>query len=727
MPGFYDSYDVAVVGAGHAGIEAALAAARMGLKTLVITQSVDAIGRMSCNPSIGGIAKGNIVCEIDALGGQMAKLIDRSMIQFRLLNKSRGPAVQAPRSQADKILYSQLARQVLESTPNLSTLMDTVVDIIAAPSDQPLPPNSDSSAAAGSIPGDSRTENIGTDQNGTQEKKSAEGTQAQNCVAANQNGTQDQKAGRIDYGTAESARGGLRQKVTGLVTERGRVIPVRAVVLTTGTFLGGRIFIGEYDAPCGRLGEAGAYGLTASLRRLGFTTGRLKTGTPPRILKSSVDFSVLDEQPGDDEVIPFSFDDPKIERPMVPCHVVYTNPKTHEIIRANIGRSPLYSGKIHGVGPRYCPSIEDKVMRFAERERHQIFVEPEGLGTEEIYLNGLSSSLPESVQDQFLRTMTGFENAVVSRPGYAVEYDYVEPTQLFPSLETKRVAGLFNAGQINGTSGYEEAAGQGLVAGINAGYYARSHKELCGPLVSADDEMGGRPASLEPGCFCPRFDFSQADADAMASASQKTAAVLNKKLKSAQEAAGFARFNSIPEYKPLILGRDEAYIGVLIDDLVTLGTKEPYRMFTARAEYRLKLRYDDADRRLAKKAFDAGLKSQAQYEAVLKKYEDVADAAALLEKNPDAQNPGFAQNVWAHALVDVKYKYYIEKQDRRVEKMHRLENLHIPENFDYGSIPSLSAESRGKLESVRPLTLGQASRISGIRNSDIMLLMVYLK
>ena len=726
MPGFYDSYDVAVVGAGHAGIEAALASARMGLKTLVITQSVDAIGRMSCNPSIGGIAKGNIVCEIDALGGQMAKLIDRSMIQFRLLNKSRGPAVQAPRSQADKILYSQLARQVLESTPNLSTLMDTVVDIIAAPSDQPLPPNSDSSAAAGTIPGDSRTE--GQDKNSTQDQNAAASAEDSACAnGGDQNGSQGQKAARIHYGTADSARGGMRQKVTGLVTERGRVIPVRAVVLTTGTFLGGRIFIGEYDAPCGRLGEQGAYGLTASLRRLGFTTGRLKTGTPPRILKSSVDFSVLEEQPGDDEVIPFSFDDPSIERPMVPCHVVYTNPKTHEIIRANIGRSPLYSGKIHGVGPRYCPSIEDKVMRFADRERHQIFVEPEGLGTEEIYLNGLSSSLPESVQDQFLRTMTGFEKAVVSRPGYAVEYDYVEPTQLFPSLETKRVAGLFNAGQINGTSGYEEAAGQGLVAGINAGYYARAHKELCGPLVLSDDEMEGRPASLEPGCFCPRFDFSQADADAMASASQKTAAVLNKKLKAAQEAAGFARFNAIPEYQPLILGRDEAYIGVLIDDLVTLGTKEPYRMFTARAEYRLKLRYDDADRRLAKKAFDAGLKSQAQYDAVLKKYEQVQEAAALLEKNPDAQNPGFAQNVWSLAQIDFKYKYYIEKQDRRVEKMHRLENLHIPENFDYGSIPSLSAESRGKLESVRPLTLGQASRISGIRNSDIMLLMVYLK
>ena len=706
MPGFYDSFDVAVVGAGHAGIEAALAAARMGLKTLVITQSVDACGRMSCNPSIGGIAKGNIVCEIDALGGQMAKLIDRSMIQFRLLNKSRGPAVQAPRSQADKILYSQLARQILESTPNLSTLMDTVVDIIATESDEALPPNSDSSAEAGSIPGDSRTESVGANQNGSQDQKAAAG---------------------IDYGVADSARGGMRQKVTGIVTERGRVIPVRAVVLTTGTFLGGRIFIGEYDAPCGRLGEAGAYGLTASLRRLGFTTGRLKTGTPPRILKSSVDFSVLEEQPGDDEVIPFSFDDPKIERPMVPCHVVYTNTKTHDIIRANIGRSPLYSGKIHGVGPRYCPSIEDKVMRFADRERHQIFVEPEGLGTEEIYLNGLSSSLPESVQDEFLRTMTGFEKAVVSRPGYAVEYDYVEPTQLYPSLETKRVAGLFNAGQINGTSGYEEAAGQGLVAGINAGYYARAHKELCGPLVSSDQEIPCYPASLEAGCISPQFRWTQEEYTLMAERSQKIAAALNAKIERAQAEAGHQKFHSLPKFSPLVLGRDEAYIGVLIDDLVTLGTKEPYRMFTARAEYRLKLRYDTADRRLAQKAFEAGLKTKEEYEAVCKKYQDVDEAMRLLEKDPAALNPGFTEKVWSLAQIDYKYKYYIEKQDRRVEKMHKLENLRIPQNFDYGSIPSLSAESRGKLESVRPLTLGQASRISGIRNSDIMLLMVYLK
>ncbi|MBP5283472.1 MAG: tRNA uridine-5-carboxymethylaminomethyl(34) synthesis enzyme MnmG, partial [Treponema sp.] len=382
---FYDSFDVAVIGGGHAGTEACLACARMGLKTLLITQTIDSIARMSCNPSIGGIAKGNIVREIDALGGEMGKIIDRSMIQFRMLNKSRGPAVQAPRSQADKILYSQIARQTIETTPNLSTLMDTVVDIITTASDTPLPPDSDTSAEKGSIPGEFRSRIL-----------------------------------------TEAARSGMRQKVTAVVTERGRVIPVRSVVLTTGTFLGGRIFIGEYDAPCGRIGEGGAFGLTHSLHRLGFTTGRLKTGTPPRILRHTVDFSCLEEQNGDDEVIPFSFDDETVERPMVPCHVVYTNEETHKIIRSNIGRSPLYSGKINGVGPRYCPSIEDKVMRFAERERHQLFVEPESLLTDEIYLNGLSSSLPEEVQDEFLRTLPGFEKCVVSRPGYAVEYDYVE-------------------------------------------------------------------------------------------------------------------------------------------------------------------------------------------------------------------------------------------------------------------------------------------------------------
>ncbi|MCQ2610613.1 MAG: tRNA uridine-5-carboxymethylaminomethyl(34) synthesis enzyme MnmG [Treponema sp.] len=681
MPGFYDSYDVAVVGAGHAGVEACLACARMGLKTLVITQSIDAIGRMSCNPSIGGIAKGNIVCEIDALGGQMGKLIDHSMIQFRLLNASRGPAVQAPRSQADKITYSMLARRTLESTPNLSTLMDTVVDILTTDSQTDLPPDSDSSAEKGTIPGEFRST----------EKVS-----------------------------------GKRQKVTAVVTERGRIIPVRAVVLTTGTFLGGRIFIGEYDAPCGRLGEAAAFGLTQSLQRLGFTTGRLKTGTPPRILKESVNFDVLEKQYGDENVIPFSFETEKVERPMVPCHLVYTNPQTHEIIRNNIGRSPLYSGKISGIGPRYCPSIEDKVMRFADRERHQIFVEPEGLETSEIYLNGFSSSLPESVQDAFLRTMNGFENAVVSRPGYAVEYDYVEPTQLYPSLETKRVAGLFNAGQINGTSGYEEAAGQGIVAGINAGLYARAHKELCGPLSPSNDSIEIRPASMEEGAFNPKPAYTKEELQQNYDWSRKTAKAVNQLLDESQKAQGYSNFTKIPEFKPMIIGRDEAYIGVLIDDLVTLGTKEPYRMFTARAEYRLKLRYDTADRRLTPKAVEVGLKTQSQLLAVENKYAKIDEAALFIEKKPHAPNPGYEDAIWTQAQIEYKYKYYIEKQDRRVEKLHRMEDKKIPADFDYGALPSLSAESRLKLEKVRPLTLGQASRISGIRNSDIMLLMVYL-
>lgn len=594
MAGFYDSFDVAVVGGGHAGIEAALATARMGLKTVLITQTIDSIGRMSCNPSIGGIAKGNIVREIDALGGQMAKIIDQSMIQFRLLNKSRGPAVQAPRAQADKLKYAEIARKTVEQEPNLDTLQDTVVDI-----------------------------------------KTEVGSEG-------------------------------RQIIKEIITERGRKIPVKAAVLTTGTFLGGKIFIGEYDAPNGRLGEIGAYGLTENLVRLGFTVGRLKTGTPPRILKSSIDFSKLELQEGDAEVIPFSFDNKTVDRPMVPCHLVYTNEKTHELIRKNIGRSPLYSGKISGIGPRYCPSIEDKVMRFADRERHQLFVEPEGIETDEMYLNGFSSSLPEEVQDEFLRTLEGFENAVVSRPGYAVEYDYVEPTQLYPSLETKLVQGLFHAGQINGTSGYEEAAGQGLVAGINAALQIKAQ-------------------------------------------------------------------NSGTTYEPLILGRDEAYIGVLIDDLVTLGTKEPYRMFTARAEHRLKLRHDTADERLTEKAWKIGLKTDEQYEKVKNKIAQKAEIVELLKKHAkghtgkELENPGYDEDIWEAGKIDFKYTYYIEKQDRRVEKMRRMENAKIPEDFDYGTIPSLSSESRQKLEKIRPVTLGQASRISGIRNSDIMLLMVYLK
>ena len=366
-------------------------------------------------------------------------------------------------------------------------------------------------------------------------------------------------------------------------------------------------------------------------------------------------------------------------------------------------------------------------MRFKERDRHQIFVEPEGIETEEIYLNGLSSSLPESVQDAFMRTMSGFENAVQSRPGYAVEYDFVEPTQLYPSLETKRVAGLFNAGQINGTSGYEEAAGQGLIAGMNASLYARSHIAQCGPLSPIPESLNGVPLSMEPGFFCLKNDMTADEKRKFAEFSDRETKELNQYEAKFQHESGYDKFEFIPEYKPIILGRDEAYIGVLIDDLVTLGTKEPYRMFTARAEYRLKLRHDTADRRLVKYAFECGLKTQAQFDAVNEKYARLEEIESQLLKNPEMENPGYPEKDWQEAKIEVKYKYYIEKQDKRVEKLHKMENAHIPADFDYGSIPSLSAESRLKLEQIRPVTLGQANRISGIRNSDIMLLMVYLK
>ena len=598
MSGYNDTFDVVVVGGGHGGIEASLATARMGLKTLLVTQSIDSIGRMSCNPSIGGIAKGNIVKEIDALGGEMGKLIDKSLIQFRLLNKSRGPAVQAPRAQADKLLYATLARKTVETQKNLATLQDTIVGI---------------------------------------ETK--------------------------DYFDKELNQN--RRKLTALISARGRKIITHSAVLTTGTFLAGKIFIGEFEEDNGRLGEPGAYGLSDSLRNLGFSLGRLKTGTPPRVLKSSLDFSKMEIQDGDEEIIPFSFDDEVVDRPMVPCYLVYTNEETHKMIRDNIHYSPLYSGKIQGIGPRYCPSIEDKVMRFPDRERHQLFVEPEGIDTEEMYINGFSSSLPEAIQDKFMRTLPGFENAIVTRPGYAVEYDYIEPTQLYSSLETKLVSGLFSAGQINGTSGYEEAAGQGLIAGINAGLYVQA---------------------------------------------QRT-----------------AEKNCIVSYEPLVLKRSEAYIGVLIDDLVTLGTKEPYRMFTARAEHRLKLRHDTADERLVEYAYKVGLKTEEQYRKVQKKIADKQEILALLKKNSSAKNPGFDEKIWEQAQIDYKYEHYIAKQDKRVEKLKRMENTKIPVDFDYGSIPSLSNESRQKLEKIRPTTLGQANRISGIRNSDIMLLMVYLK
>lgn len=610
------NYDIIVIGGGHAGIEASLACARMKMKTLLITQSIDSIGRLSCNPSIGGIAKGNIVREIDALGGEMAKLIDKSMIQFRMLNQSRGPAVQAPRSQADKLVYSSLARQAVENQEGLDLLQDTVVDFV---------------------------------------------------LTHMQNEHTDRQANDL---TMQSGR------ISAVVTERGKTITAQAVVLTTGTFMDGKIFIGEYEASGGRLGEGAAIGLGDSLRRMGFTVGRLKTGTPPRVLRSSLDFSQMERQNGDFNLQPFSYSTVALDRPAIPCYLVYTNAETHRIIRENIHRSPLYGGKIKGVGPRYCPSIEDKVIRFAQRERHQLFIEPEGIDTQEMYINGLSSSLPEEVQELYMRTLPGFEHAVITRPAYAVEYDYLDPTQLYPSLETKRIAALFTAGQINGTSGYEEAAGQGLIAGINASLRVQAEKKL-------------------------------------------------------QTGNAFV-------YEPLILSRSEAYIGVLIDDLVTLGTKEPYRMFTARAEYRLKLRHDTADERLLEKGWKAGLKTDEDRERLHEKIR-IRDAAVVfikgeLHKSREAQNYDeytgknrFPHAIWDEALIDCKYEHYIIKQDKRVEKLKKMENAHICTDFDYDAIPGLSTESKLKLKSIRPQTLGQASRISGIRSSDIMLLMIYLK
>ncbi|MDD7536315.1 MAG: tRNA uridine-5-carboxymethylaminomethyl(34) synthesis enzyme MnmG, partial [Bullifex sp.] len=588
-------YDIIVIGGGHAGIEAASAAAREGFSTLMITQSLDAIGRLSCNPAIGGLAKGNLVREIDALGGEMGHLIDETFIQFRILNRRRGPAVQAPRAQADKFSYSRRAKERLESIKGLSLFMDTVTDLM----------------------------------------------------------TED-------------------GRVIGVVTERGWKISARAVVMTTGTFMNGRIFIGEYDAPCGRLGESAAVGLGDALRRLGFTVGRMKTGTPARVRKSSLDFDELEVQEGDEEIIPFSFDNDEIIRDQLPCYVTWTNEETHSIIRANMHRSPLYGGKIVGKGPRYCPSIEDKVVRFPERERHQIFVEPEGIGTEEMYLNGLSSSLPEEVQHQFIRTLPGLRHVEIMRPAYAVEYDYLDPIQLYPSLETKRLQNLFVAGQTNGTSGYEEAAAQGLIAGINAAL----------------------------------------------------------KLKGEE---------------PLILKRTEAYIGVLIDDLVTKGTKEPYRMFTSRAEYRLSLRHDNADLRLTRLGYEKHSVSEEKLERLERKLERMDDLRNLIKSHKERGKNGldllkepetdmayiasrvpeinsYPLSVRREVELDIKYEGYLKRQDSEAAKFEKSERIAIPAEFDYDSLDGLSAESREKLKQIRPASVGQAMRISGVRVSDIALL-----
>ena len=612
-------YEAIVIGGGHAGIEASLATSRLGFSTLLVTQQLDAIGRMSCNPAVGGLAKGNLVREIDALGGEMAVLIDATMIQFRMLNRSRGPAVQAPRAQADKAAYAALAKHTLERQPGLALFQDTVVDLVV-----------------------------------------------------------------------EEGPGG--PVVCGVLTERGRKISARCVVLTTGTFMEARIFIGEYSASSGRLGEPAATGLGGALRRLGFTVGRLKTGTPARVARGSLDFSAMEEQPGEPAMLPFSFRHDRLARPSVPCWITYSTAETHRVIRENMGRSPLYSGRIVGKGPRYCPSIEDKVVRFPERGRHQVFVEPEGLGTEEMYLNGLSSSLPEEIQQRFLRTVPGLESAVLTRPGYAVEYDYLDPIQVYPTLESKRIAGLFVAGQTNGTSGYEEAAAQGIVAGINAALRLR----------------------------------------------------------------GVA---------PLVLTRADSYIGVLVDDLTTLGTEEPYRLFTSRAEHRLSLRHDTADRRLTPVGRSIGLQPAQAMERLASKVRSIEEIGELLRSR--RLSPAQAERVdrpgWHGAAgksleqllrdpavrmadlasvepllgsygsalleqveLDVKYAGYVARQDAGVERFRRMENVGIPPELRYDGVDGLSAEAREKLERVRPLSLGQASRIAGVGPADLSLLSLYL-
>jgi tRNA uridine 5-carboxymethylaminomethyl modification enzyme len=588
------SFDVLVIGAGHAGIEAALAASRMGLETGILTLSLDSIGRMSCNPAIGGLAKGQMVREIDALGGEMAKATDATGIQFRMLNTRKGPAVRSPRAQCDKNAYARHMRDLLLRTPRLTVVQDTVEDF------------------------------------------------------------------RVDDGRIRGATG-----------RSGATYAARAVVVATGTFLKAIQHCGEVKREGGRIGEPSADRLSDNLRRLGFEVGRLKTGTPPRLARGSIDYSKVAVQPGDPEPVPFSHFTGRIERTQVVCWITYTNARTHEIIRANIHRAPMYSGQIRSVGPRYCPSVEDKVMRFADKERHQVFLEPEGPEVEEIYVNGISTSTPPDVQEAFVRTIPGLENARFLRYGYAVEYDYAPPHQLKPTLETRRIGGLFFAGQINGTSGYEEAAGQGIVAGINAAL-----------------QIQGRP--------------------------------------------------------PFVLRRDEAYLGVLIDDLIRLEHREPYRMFTSRAEYRLLLRSDNADRRLMAYGHRFGLISDEAMRRLESKEARIAETRRHLRRarrgqdsleeilrRPEVSVDGLGLEAPGDVLeqveLEVKYEGYIRRQHREVERFRKMEERRIPEDFDFAVLRHLRAEAREKLSRVRPVSLGQASRIAGVTPSDLQILSVHLR